>query len=112
MKRIFNIKRKKPAVKNTDYMQVRWDQSAVPYVKTRVELLPKQRTADGKLFITMGGAKKIVALPVVEFYAANIYEALDRIDFREISDITISSSVTSYDGPRRKMPLLMDRENQ
>ena len=111
MKRIFKIKRTKPAVKNTDYMQVKWDRSAVPCVRTRVELIPDQRTAVGQLFITLGGRQKIVSQPIVEFYAMNIYEALDKVDFREISDITISSSVTSYDGPRRKMPLLMDRSN-
>ncbi len=82
-----------------------------PYVRTRVELLPNQRTATGQLFITLGGSQKIVSQPTVEFYATNIYEALDRIDFHEISDITISSSVTSYDGSRRKMPLLMDHSN-
>lgn len=112
MKRIFKIKRTKPAVKNTDYMQAKWDRSAPPYVRARVELLPEQRTTDGHLFITLGGAKKIVSQPTVEFYATSLFEALDRVDFREISDITISSSVTTYDGPRRKMPLLMEYSNQ
>lgn len=111
MKRIFKIKQTKPKTKTTDFMQLDWRAPITPLVKVRVELLPKQRTSNGNLFITMGGARKIVSLPVVEFYATNLYEALNEVDFREISDITISSSVTRYDGPQRRMPLLMGPED-
>jgi hypothetical protein len=106
MARIFKIRRARPKEKTSDHMQMQWREQTYPHVKVTVDLLPQQRTSNGDFFITLGGQRKKVSIPSVQFYATSLYEALNRIDFREISDISISSSVTSYNGPKRKLPLL------
>lgn len=112
MKRIFKIKPAKRRVNINPPSKIRWEDPNTPLVKVRVDLLPKQRTSGGQFFITLGGVQKIVSQPVAEFYANCLYEVLNKIDFREISDMTISSSVTSYDGRRRKIPLLIRPEDK
>jgi hypothetical protein len=109
---IFRIKSTVSKKKADTFKQIQWTGSTVPFIRVRVELLTKQRIDNGNFFITLAGVKKIVPIPTVEFYCTNIYEALNRVNFREISDITISSSLTTYNGPQKEMPLLIDSINQ
>ena len=79
MKKLFKIKPAKRRVNINPPSKMQWERSGTPLVKVRVDLLPKQRTSGGQFFITLGGAQKIVSQPVVEFYATNIYEALNKV---------------------------------